>query len=331
MISLRKTVTELDRLEEFQRAALNCYSQALHCSGEYAVEMDPADVAKFRAQLETLRTQLEADTDVRRLASIESGFEAELKGYSEKTRAQIQRLRKDIEAATAAVESFAGSVNESEMQLESGLKRELLSLKKSASSDDVREMRGAIESSSAKIASCIEQMRASNQLAVAQLKDEIRLLHQEVRTARAQADPAIENHQVDRQIDELMRRNTPFSVLLVVVRNLEGLKNCFSPIVIASAVRNFQMRFEGILPKGAMVGRWGKDQFAAVLGTPPANAMDMSSDVVRKLSAPFLEEEKGVSQSVLFTPRAGVIEFRPGSDPAKFQGKLKQLAETLGQ
>jgi GGDEF domain-containing protein len=331
LISLRKTVTELDRLEEFQRTAVSCYSQALHSSGEYAVELDPADTAHFRSQLEALQAKLLADADARQFESVQSSFESELKDYNEKTRSQIQRLRKDIDAATAAVETFAGSVNESEIQLESGLKRELQNLKKGATSDDICEIRSTIESSAAKIAVSVEQMRASNQLAVAQLKDEIRLLHQEVRTARAQADPAIENHQVDRKIDELMRKNTPFSVLLVVVRNFDGLKNCFSAIVIASAVRNFQTRFESILPKGAMVGRWGKDQFAAVLGTPPANAMEMSSDVVRKLSAPFLEEEKGMSQSVLFTPRAGVIEFRPGSDPAKFQSKLKQLADTLGQ
>ncbi|HTW67034.1 MAG TPA: diguanylate cyclase [Bryobacteraceae bacterium] len=331
MISLRKTATELDRLEEFHRTAVNCYSQALHSSGQYAVELDAAEAARFREQLEALRDKLQAEADARQLEAVHSSFEAELKEYGDKTRAQIQRLRKDIEAAAAAVETFAGSVNESEVQLESGLKRELQTLKKSAASEDIREMRGAIESAAAKIGASVEQMRASNQLAIAQLKDEIRLLHQEVRTARAQADPAIENRQVDRKIDELIRKNTPFSVLLVVVRNFDGLKNCFSAIVIASAVRNFQARFESILPSGAMVGRWGKDQFAAVLGTPPANAMDMSSDVVRKLSAPFLEEEKGISQSVLFTPRAGVIEYRPGLDPAKFQIKLKQLAETLAQ
>jgi len=334
LISLRKTVTELDRLEEFQRTAVNCYSQALRSSGQHAIELDAAQAAHFRSQLQALRDKLESDADARQLESVQSGFDAELKDYWAKTGAQIQRMRKDIQAAAAAVEAFAGSVNESEILLESGLKRELEQLKQSATSDDIREIRSAIETTTAKIAKSVDQMRTSNQLAIAQLKDEIRLLHQEVRAARAKVEAAPENRQVDNRavsgrIAELMRQNKSFSVLLVVVRNFDGLQNCHSDSVISSAVGNFQARFEGMLPSSAMVGRWAKDQFAAILGTAPANAMEMSSEVVHKLSAPFVESEQGASRSVVFMPRAGVIEFRPGSDPAKFQAKLKQLADTL--
>jgi GGDEF domain-containing protein len=336
LISLRKTVTELDRLEEFHHTAVNCYSQALRSSGQHAVELDATQAAHFRAQLQALREKLQADADARELESVQTSFDAELKDYGDKTRAQIQRMRKDIQAAAAAVEAFAGTVSESELMLESGLKRELLHLKQSAASDDIREIRAAIETSTAKIAASVEQMRAGNQLAIAQLKDEIRLLHQEVRAARAKAEPApevrpVENHAVDNRITELIRQNTPFSVLLVVLCNFDGLRNCYSEKVIAGAVRAFQSRFESILPSSALVGRWGHNQFAAILGTAPANAMEMSAEVVRKLSTPFVENEQGASHSVVFTPRAGVIEFRPGSDAAKFQAKLKQLADTLAQ
>ncbi len=67
-----------------------------------------------------------------------------------------------------------------------------------------------------------------------------------------------------------------------------------------------------------MVGRWAKDQFAAILSTAPGNAIEMSSGMVRKLSEPFVEQEKGAKHSIAFNPRAGVIEFSPGSDLAKF-------------
>jgi GGDEF domain-containing protein len=330
LISLRKTVTELDRLEELHRTAVHCYSEALRSSGQHAVELEASESARFRSQIQALRDKLQAHADPRQLESVQSSFDAELKDYWDKTRAQIQRLRKDVQAASAAVEAFAGSVTESETRLEHGLKRELQHLSKTASSDDIQEIRGAIHAATAKIGSSIDQMRAGNQLAIAQLKDEIRLLHQEVQAARrAKADPSPEGRAVDNRIDELIRQNTPFSVLLVVICNFEGLRNCYSANVIASAIRDFEVRFENSLPSSPMVGRWGQDQFAAVLGTPPANAMEMSSEVVRKLSSPFIENEQGAAHSIVFTPRAGVIEFRPGSDPAKFQAKLKQLAEAL--
>jgi GGDEF domain-containing protein len=332
MISLRKTATELERLEELHRAAVNCYSQALRSTEQNAIELDTAQAAHFRAQLQALRDQLRADAGPGELEGVQSSFDTELKDYRDKTRDHVQRLRQEVKAAAAALESFAGSISESESNLESGLKRELSILKQSALSDDVQEIRGAIQASTSKIAASVEQMRSSNQLAIAQLKDEIRLLHQEVQAARRTPapDPAAESRQqMTGRMEEFIKKNASFSVLLVVVHNLDGLQNCYSASVIASALRGFQSRFENLVPSPAVVGRWAKDQFAAILSTAPGNAIQMSNEVVGRLSQPFLEQDKGGAHSVVFNARAGVIEFTSGSDLAKFQSRLKQLADTL--
>jgi GGDEF domain-containing protein len=332
MISLRKTATELERLEELHRAAVHCYSEALRSTEQNAIELDSAQAARFRAQLQALRDQLRADAGPAELEGIQTSFDTELKDYRDETRGQVQRLRQEVQAAAAAVESFAGSIGESEVNLESGLKRELNSLKQSALSNDVQEIRGAIHASTAKIAASIEQMRSANQLAIAQLKDEIRLLHQEVQAGRHSQtpDPSSEGRRrINGRMEEFIRKNTPFSVLLVVVRNLDGLQNCFPASVIASALRGFQSRFQNLVPSSTIVDRWAKDQFAAILSTAPGHAVDMSSVVVRGLSEPFLEQDQGAAHSVAFNPRAGVVEFRPGWDLAKFEVKLKQLAEAL--
>lgn len=334
MISLRKTATELERLEELHRAAVNCYTQALRSTEQHAIELDAAQAAHFRGQVQALRDQLRAESRPSDLEAVQNSFESELKDYRDKSRDQIQRLRREVQAATAAVESFAGSITESEVNLESGLKRELNHLNQCALSDDIQEIRGAIRSSTAKIAASVDQMRSSNQLAIAQLKDEIRLLHQEVQSAKRSqtADPSLESRQrISGRMEEFVKKGSSFSVLLVVVHNLEGLQNCYSATVIDSALRGFQSRFENILPSSAIVGRWAKDQFAAILSTAPGNAIEMSSEVVRKLSDSFLEQDKGGTHSVVFTPRAGVVEFSTGSDLAKFQARLAQLAAALAR
>lgn len=333
MISLRKTATELDRLEELYRSAVRCYSEALRSTEQNAVELDAALITHFRSQLQSLRDQLRADAGAGELESIQTSFDTELKNYRDKTGEQVQRLRREVQAASAALESFAGSITESEVNLESGLKRELNNLNQSAEGDDIQVMRAAIHASTAKIAAGVQQMRSSNQLAIAQLKDEIRLLHQEVQSARRPQtpDPAAESRQrITGRMEEFVGRNAAFSVLLVVVRNLEGLQNCYAANIIDSALRGFQSRFENIVPSSTVVGRWAKDQFAAIMSTAPGNTIEMSADVVRKLSQPFLEQENGVTHSIAFNPHAGVIEFSPGSDFAKFQARLKQLADALG-
>jgi hypothetical protein len=56
LISLRKTVTELDRLEELHRAAVSCYSEALRSSERHVVELEAAEAAHFRSQLQAFGT-----------------------------------------------------------------------------------------------------------------------------------------------------------------------------------------------------------------------------------------------------------------------------------
>lgn len=332
MISLRRAATELERLEELHRTAVECYAEALNSTEQNAIELDTAQAAHFRAQLRALRDQLRAEASASELEKVKTCLDAELRDYCGKTLQQVQRLRQEVQAAAAAVESFAGSINESEVNLESGIQRELNRLNQSAASDDIQEIRSAIHASTAKIGVSVQQMRSSNQLAIAQLKDEIRLLHQEVQSARRSQtpDPSAESRQrISSYMDECIRKKTPFSVLLVVVRNLEGLQNCYSAHVIDDALKGFQSRFEDILPSSAMVGRWAKDQFAAILSIASGNAIEMSSTVVHRLSEPFLERDKSGTHSIAFNPRAGIIEFTLGSDLAKFQTRLKQLADAL--
>ena len=322
MISLRKTADQLD-----------CYSQALRSTAQNVIELDQAEAARFRSHLEALRQRLQSGSSPRDMETIQNSFDAALKNYHDTATKQVEGLRREIKAAATAVESFAGSIYETEESVETGLKQELTRLKKAASGDDIQAIRGAIGASTARIAASIEQMRSATHLAIAQLKDEIRLLHQQVSASQPRrTDPSAESHRrIQARMDDFMHENTPFSVLLVVVRNLEGLENCYSTQAIDNALRGFETRFENILPVSTVFGRWSRDQFAAILNTPPASAMDMSRDVVRKLSEPFFESKDGARQSLAFNPRAGVIEFTAGSDPAKFQAKLKQLAETLTQ
>jgi GGDEF domain-containing protein len=334
LISLRKTATELDRLEDLSRAAVSCYSQALRSTEQHAVEVDAAQLAHFRAQLQALQTRVEDAGQPEQLESVQATFDAELGEYQDKTRKQIERLRKDIKEATAAVEEFASSVTANGTELEKGLKRELQQLNQAAASNDLTEVRGAIRAATTKISASVEQMRSANQAVVAQLKDEIRLLHDEIRTSRRPTppeDPATQEsrHKLDNQIGALIQGGSPFSVLLVVVTNLEGMRNCHSQALIDAGLRSFESRFADVVPGAAMTGRWGVDQFAAVLGTEPANAIAMSNTVVQKMSAPFIEQDQGVSRTLSFGVKAGVVEFRPGADPAKFQSKLKQLAGAL--
>jgi len=178
-------------------------------------------------------------------------------------------------------------------------------------------------------------MRSCNRMAIAQMRDEIRLLHQEIQAARKRpVEPVVvveSQQKINTRVDDLQRRGASFSVLLVVVNNLEGLRNCYSEELIENGLKSFERRLANTLPEALLVGRWSTDQFAAVLEATPSNAIALSQQVAKTLSAPFVETDRGKPEALKFLVKAGVTEFRQGSDAAKFQAKIQQLAMALAR
>lgn len=334
MISIRKTANELDRLEDFSRAAVTCYSQAIGATEHHATELPSGQVAQFRAQLEALRQQLKGAAGPEDLKGVQATFETEVKGYQDRVREYLDQLRREVLSAAAAVETFTSSFTQSGSDLETGVKRELQHLNTVASKSDIEEIRGGIRAATARITTDVEQMRAGNQLAIAQLKDEIRVLHQEIQGMRRSSQPLAEENNPAREdlsgrVQELARRGRPFSVLLAVVRNVAGLQNCHPPKVLESGFNTFKARFENTLPGSVTVGCWTRGQFAAVLDLDPPLAISLSREVLRKLRSPIVEEADGKQHTLAFDVTTGVIDFQPGADPQKFQTRLNQLVAAL--
>jgi GGDEF domain-containing protein len=334
LISLRKTTNELDRLDEFGQSALACYSAAIGLTDRHAIEFNSEQVAHFREQLQALVRQLRSAGNPQQLKSVQLSFEAEVKEFQRRVRDHLEQLRREVVAAEGAVAAFSTSFNQSGSDLEAGVKRDLDHLNKVAASDDIREIRGAIQTVTAKITADVGKMRSSNQLAIAQLKDEIRLLHQEIQDMQRSVRQSSEEQTPARQhlnsrMQELARRGRPFSVLLAVIKNLEGLHNCHAPQVLESGLNTLKARFENKLPGSATVGRLNKNQFAAVLEIDRVVAIATSRDIMKTLSKPIVEEADGALHTILFEVNTGVIDFQPGADPGEFENRITQLVGTL--
>ena len=333
MILLRKSINELDKLNECKRTAVDCYGLAIGTVEEHAVEVDAAHVAQFRLTLQSLREQVKPDITAEQLRNVQASWSAELEAYSDKVHHRLQRLRDDVRAASEAVEAFTGNFTASETDLDMEVKRDLQRLDKAARTTSLDELRGVIGGVSASIASSFERVKSSNQLAIAQLKDEIRVLHKEIEIARKsrsadRATPA--QKEIFVQIDAFRQRNTPFSVILVAVKNLRGLQSCYSKVAVESTLISFHARLKNALPGGSASSRWTDSQFAAVVTVEPSAAMAMSRELVKELSGSYVVQD-GAFQTVALEANAGVIDCRTQADPSSLHRRLEQLSETLAQ
>jgi GGDEF domain-containing protein len=244
-------------------------------------------------------------------------------------------LRLNLEAAASALEEFAGNAASRGDDHEKELKQALYRLDAALATDRLEDIRAAVRAASVSIMASFEQMRALNQLAIAQLKDEIRVLHQKIQWARHTAAPehATETwsrRDVDDRIEALLKEDTSFCLVLVVLRNLKALASRNSNGVMEDALQSLQVRLRNLLGGDSTVGRWTTNQFVALLNVAPGSAMSMSREASQKLMEPYDFVEGGVRRSLSFQAAAGMVDHRSGADPLKFRAGLEKLSAALG-
>jgi GGDEF domain-containing protein len=213
------------------------------------------------------------------------------------------------------------------------LKQSLQALDAATANDRLESIKAAIRVASAGILLSFEQLRAQNQLAVAQLKDEIRVLHQKIQAGGRSAAPSFEarNRQdVETRINEMLEQDTPFCLVLIVLKNLKPLASRYSDAAVEEALQELQVRLRGALGDVSLLGRWSANQFAAILNVSSSRAMAISREAAQRLTEPYSCTHNGISSSLVFQVAAGVVDYQAGSDVRKFQPKLASLSVALG-
>lgn len=330
MISLRKSAEELDRL----KVVSDCYELALRSVAQYAIEIDPRDLAEFRAHLQSIEESWQRAESADALHHVQACFRGELRDYRDRAQDQVSRLRSEMEAAATALSGFAKSISCNGAEHEDRLKHEIAVLNRLADYGSMDEVRRGIHAATAAIASSMEQIRRDNQMVIAQLKDEIRLLHREVEAGRRalltdRSSGAWTREKMDEQISELLRQNQAFCLLLARVLNLRRLESRHSRTLVEGALKALIRRFQTLLGSDALVGRWSSSDFGAITDPRNGGAIALTREVTRKLSGNYVVQENGVSHEVVLEVTAVSIDQDAGAGGAAFAKKLEQLSAAL--
>jgi GGDEF domain-containing protein len=195
-------------------------------------------------------------------------------------------------------------------------------------------MRSGILEAAKAISESVQVMERSHKVAIAELRDEIRLLHKQIERERNTPfiDPATDvwnRSKLDTNIEDLLRQQRPFCVLLVCVRNLKLLELRHSRTVLAGALKALLQRLAAMLDERAGIGRWDEQNFAAILEMDSKQAIAVSRTAAARLSGTYSVQENGLSHTVVVQAVTGVIERDSGTDSQSIRQKLAQMSEAL--
>jgi GGDEF domain-containing protein len=269
------------------------------------------------------------------IREIQASFRGELREYRDKTQLRVTRMHNEVGAAAAVMESLAASVASDSDDHESQLKAEMDGLQTALSSGDADQLRSRAQSAIAGIARYTYGIRKSNQLIIAQLHDEIRMLHQEMgqreRVKNCDAITGAWNSAwVDASIAEMVRLDDPFSVVVFRVLNLNRVEAHHTRAGVDGALKALVERLCQAVGERALVGRRSEEQFVAILkDAGPTEANALCAELTRVLNGPYAIQENGKSQNVALQVACGVTERPQGADGEGFRHKLAQLSGVL--
>ena len=334
MISIRKASDELERLEEIIHGARDSYRDAILSTAHYATEVDTAEVDEFRQHLRALEAAVASAQAPENWKALQSSFRGELRSYRDRTASQVANLRQQVRVASEAVQLFAENVAVIDSDHETQLKTSLQTLTKVAGAVNPETAGAAIRSTVNAISESLQVMRRRHHMAITELRQEIRVLHNHIEVERRahllDSATGVWNRQMlDTHIEGLLEKDKPFCLLLVCVRNLPRLDVRYSRSVVDGALKSLLHRFAEMLTEGATIGRWDERHFAAVLEIEPTAAMAVSRLVTKKLAGDYSVQENGISQTITLHAAAGVVDRPGGCEDAIFRTKLAQMIQVL--
>jgi GGDEF domain-containing protein len=315
MISIRTSLSELDRCHNSRDLALDCYVAAIRNIAFYAVDLDPEITALHRKYLEELAAHLStANTEA--LAESRATVRGLMREHRDRTSQYLSDLQKELTDAVSALEQILGALGQSDgdhgVQLRGAIAK-LRGVSASAGSD----LRATVLAAASTIETSLEQVRKQHQLTVAQFVAEIRILHKRIDGLESAASIDRLTQLFNREEMETRIRgvqSAKITVLLLKAGGLRAAEAQFGREVAEELAGAFTKRLRNSLPPTAVVGRWSEEGFLAILQADQNEVTALAKRIVENLAGAYSCLKAGKTVRPAMQLRVGVVD--PQSDGA---------------
>jgi GGDEF domain-containing protein len=289
MISIRRSVTELEQCHEVRDLALDCYVKAIRNISHYAVELDDTLSAPHRKHLAVLADEV-TGAQPETLVESRSVLRGLLRAYRDKAAEYLRALRDELSGTARALEEILESFTQADGDHESSLRTALGHLHQISTLPEAASLRAAVIAATETIEQSLEQIRKQHQLTVSQFLVEIRMLHKRIDTLESAAavDGAtrlFNRHEIEDRITS--SGGGRFCLLLIRVNGFRKALVQFDATVATQLVGAFAKRLQNGLPADSVLGRWSEEEFLAVLTGETSEAMEIAKALSQQLAGSY--------------------------------------------
>ena len=289
MIWIRESSTPPSRPPEESGVALDCYLAAIQNIAHYAVELDAEITGPHVKYLSGLAAEVQAAPS-QALPESRSTLRGLLRDYRDKAAQFLGRLRQQLESTANALQETVEALAQSDGDHSTRLRDTLRRVREAAGTPEGAPLRTMLTAAVDSIEGDLAQMRREQQFTMAQLRSEVRILHQRVEALQnAAAMDQASKFSSRRCIEEYVESLPPagFMVLTLKAHGLAQTRAKYGAAIADELVATFARRMRNCVPKDAVVGRWNEQDFLAVLPVSQSQKKTDLQAVSDHLSMPY--------------------------------------------
>ncbi|HYW44707.1 MAG TPA: GGDEF domain-containing protein [Bryobacteraceae bacterium] len=304
MISIRNSMSELERCHQERTLAVECYQTAIQNLSHYTIELDKEITEPQRKYLAALAESLSPGTP-EALEESQATLRGLLRDYRDKAAEFLNEMREELVSTTRALEEILDSLSQTDGDQELRLRNAMSRLRDIATFPEASGIRATLLSVAGNMEDSLEQIRKQHQLAIAEFQVEIRMLHKRIDSLEVASSIDQLTKLFNRQEIEQRIRASPigYCMLLARVSGMRLAEVHFGPDVAGELAGAFAKRLRNSLPITAVLGRWSKEEFVALLTIPKTQAINLSKVLSEQLSGSYscLKDGKTVRPALQLT------------------------------
>jgi hypothetical protein len=128
MVSIRASISELEKCEQLRALTRECYLSAIHNFSQYALELDEGITGALRNHLAELAHEVEI-CEAEGISETRATLRGVLRDYRDKASAYLNQLREELSQNANGLQRLVESLTENDGDHESKLRRALGSLR----------------------------------------------------------------------------------------------------------------------------------------------------------------------------------------------------------
>jgi GGDEF domain-containing protein len=202
--------------------AVNCYLSTLQTVADSLAQACPAMGGPYRHRLSRLRTRLAFDANADALQESCSIVETEIKDYSRKTAAYVERHGVELRRGVGGLEEIVQTLSLRQDFYGSRLRQFAKQMESTVYPTDPEHLSEVVALQVAGLLSCVESMNQESQSLLARMRDEMTQVNQRMAEAEI-TDPVtglMNRREMERRIAERTEREAPTLLLFELFRDL---------------------------------------------------------------------------------------------------------------